>query len=325
MRTISLVLGAALAVGGAVVAGGGAEAQAPPPARIGSVPTSAPAAALAAGGNHLVIGVGSAVHVIDVSRPASPEPVGVYDFEQPVLGLAAVGDAVYVANSHDGLRRLDLSDPSAPRLAGTSATRGQAVGVAAVGTRVFVGDNSLGFDIVDAAGDVRRAGEYLSDGFPRGIAAGGPLVFVADQPAGLIVVDASAPADPAVIGSLSLGRDPITQVFAPDPRSLDGAAPALICIVSGRVGLQAVDISDPAAPVVTAPIPTTGPLAGAAMWERFVYAAGDEVLQVFDLADPARPALVGAADLGGPAGPVAVNEELVFAATPAEIVVFRRQ
>ena len=230
-----------------------------------------------------------------------------------------------MANSHDGLRRLDLSDPAAPRLTGTSATRGQAVGVAAAGTRVFVGDNSLGFDIVDAAGDVRRVGEYLGDGFPRGIAAAGPLVFVADQPAGLIVVDASAPTDVAVIGSLSLGRDPITQVFAPDPRSTGGAAPDIVSIVSGRIGLQAVDVSEPAAPVVTAPIPTAGRLAGAAMWGRRIHAASDDVLQVFDLTDPGRPALERVADLGGRAGPVAVDEELVFAATPEAVVVFRRQ
>ena len=217
MRITPRVLLLAATVWPAVVPlAGVAEAQAPPPARVGSVPTAAPAAALAAGDGYLVVGVGSRLHVIDVSRPASPEPVGDYDLEQPVLGLAAVGDAVYVANSHDGLRRLDLSDPSAPRLAGTSATRGQAVGVAVSGTHAFVGDNSLGFDIVEAAGDLQRVGEYLGDGFPRGIAAGGPLVFVADQPAGLIVVDASVPTAPAVAGSLSLGRDPITQVFVPD-------------------------------------------------------------------------------------------------------------
>ena len=289
------------------------------------MPTPAPGTALAAGDDHLVIGVGSGVRVIDVSRPASPRPVGAHDFEQPVLGLTAAGDAVYVANSHDGLRRLDLSDPAAPRLTGTSPTRGQAVGAAAAGTRVFVGDNSLGFDIVDVAGDVRRVGEYLGDGFPRGIAAAGPLVFVADQPAGLIVVDVSVPASPAVLGSLSLGRDPITQVFAPDSRSIGGAAPGLICIVSGRVGLQAVDVSDPATPIVTAPIPTADRLAGAAMWDRFVYAASGDGLQVFDLTDPARPALVAASGLGGPAGPVDVSEELVFAATPDEVVIFRRQ
>ena len=305
---------------------GVAEAQAPPPARLGSVPTAAPAAALAAGDGYLVVGVGSRLHVIDVSRPASPEPAGAYEFEQPVLGLAAVGAAVFVANSHDGLRRLDLSDPAAaPRLTGTSATRGQAVGVAVSGTHAFVGDNSLGFDIVDTAGDVQRVGEYLGDGFPRGIAAGGPLVFVADQPAGLIVVDASAPTAPAVTGSLSLGRDPITQVFAPDARSTGGAVPTLICIVSGRVGLQAVDVSDPAAPVVTAAVPLAGRPAGAAMWDRFVYAAGGDVLQAFDLTDAGRPTLAGAADLGAPGGPVAVNEALVFVATPDEVVIFRRQ
>ena len=322
LRVPSLVLAVFLA---AVPFAGVAEAQDPPPARVGFVPTAAPATALAAGDDYLAVGVGSRVHVIDVSRPASPESIGAYDFEQPVLGLAAVGDAIYVANSHDGLRRLDLSDPAAPRLTGTSATRGQAVGAAVSGTHAFVGDNSLGFDIVAVSGDVQRVGEYLGDGFPRGIAAGGPLVFVADQPAGLIVVDASAPTDPAVIGSLSLGRDPITQVFAPDPRSIGGAAPSLICIVSGRVGLQAVDVSDPAAPVVTAPVPLAGRPAGAAMWDRFVYAAGGDVLQVFDLTDPGRPTRVGGSGLGGRAGAVAVNEELVFAATRDEVVIFPRQ
>lgn len=325
VRTTSLVTVALAVASAASLLAGRPAAQTPSLVRLGAVPTPAPATVLAAGDDHLVIGVGASVHVIDVSRPASPESVGAYDFEQPVLGLTAAGDAVYVANSHDGLRRLNLSDPAAPRLTGISATRGQAVGVAAAGTRVFVGDNSLGFDIVDVAGDVRRVGEYLGDGFPRGIAAGGPLVFLADQPAGLIVVDASAPAAPAVVGRLSLGRDPVTQVFVPDSRSIGGAAPALICIVSGRGGLQAVDISDPAAPVVTAPVPLAGRLAGAAMWDRLVYAAVGEELQVFDLADPGRPTLVGESALGASARAVAVNEELVFAATPSAVVVFRRQ
>ena len=323
VRTPSFVA-VALAVASAALPGARALAQTPSLVRLGAVPISAPATALAAGDNHLVIGAGSGVQVIDVSRPASPASVGAYGFEQPVLGLAAIGEAVYVANSHDGLRRLDLSDPSVPRLTGTSETRGQAVGVAVSGARAFVGDNSLGFDIVDAAGEVRRVGEFLGDGFPRGIAAAGPLVFVADQPAGLIVVNASAPVAPVVVGSLSLGRDPIVQVFVPDARSLGGAAPGLICIVSGRVGLQAVDVSDPAAPTVTASIPVAGRLTGAAMWDRLVYAASGDALQVFDLTDPARPTLVGTHGLDGPAGPVAVSEELVFAAAGAAVVILGR-
>jgi hypothetical protein len=309
---------------GVVFAVGGTAAQTPALERIGSVPVAAPVNALAAGDGHLFVGTGSTLQVIDVSRPASPEPVGAYDFEQPVLALGAAGDAVYVANSHDGLRRLDLSDASAPVLTGTSATRGQAVGVAMAGARVFVSDNSLGFDIVDTAGDVQRVGEYLSDGFPRGIAAAGSRVLVADQPAGLLVVDVSDPSAPAVIGNLSFGRDPITQVFAPAARSTGGASPAVAAIVSGRGGLQAVDISDPTAPAATAPIPLAGRPAGAAMWDRFVYAASGDVLQAFDLTDSGRPVLVGQSDLGGRAGAVAVDGEHVFAATPDEVVIFRR-
>ena len=317
MKTLSLALALAIVE----VVG----AQAPPPVEVGSIPIMGPATALAAGDRHLVIGVGSTVRVIDVSRPESPAAVGAYDFEQAVLGLTAVGQAVYVANSHDGLRRLDLADPSAPALTGTVATRGQAVGVAAAGALVFVGDNALGFDTVDGTGDFRRVGEYLGEGFPRGIAAGGPLVFVADQPAGLMLVDVSSPAAPAVAGTLSLGRDPVTQVIAPDPRSTGGALPGVVCIVSGRGGLQAVDVSDPAAPRVSAAIPTAGRLAGAAMWDRRIYAASGGVLQVFDLTDPGRPTLAGTSELGGQAGAVAVNDDLVFVATPEDVVIFRRQ
>ena len=332
MRSFPLalvVLAAALTAASAAV---GAGAQTPSPPRVGSVPLTVPAAALAAGDGRLIVASGTRVLVVDVARPEAPAPAGTYEFAQPVLGLAAAGREAYVANSHDGLRRLDLRNPSAPALTGTSATRGQAAGVAAAGALVFVSDNSLGFDVVEgaAAGDrapagrFERAGEYLGDGFPRGIAAGGGLVFLADQPAGLIVVDVSDPGAPAAAGRLSLGRDPVLAVVAPDERSTGGAPPSVVAIVSGRGGLQAVDVSDPAAPRVAAAVPTAGPPAGAAMWGRTLYAVSAGVLEVFDLTDPGRPALAGRSALGGAAGPLAVNGELVFAAIPGEVVLFRR-
>ena len=188
MRAVALALALSAAVD--------ASAQAPPLARVASVPVPGPVTALAAGDGLVVAAVGSSVHVIDVTRPGSPEVVGRLDFDQPALGVVVDGAIAYVANSHDGLRRLDLSDPSAPALTGTAPTRGQAVGVAGSGRYLFTADNSIGFDIVDVAGDPTRAGEYLADGFPRGIAAAGPRVFVADQPAGLMVVNVSDPASP---------------------------------------------------------------------------------------------------------------------------------
>ena len=303
----------------------GAAAQAPALARLASVPVPGPVTALAAGDGLVVAAVGSSVHVIDVTRPGSPELVGRHDFDQPALGLVVDGRLAYVANSHDGLRRLDLSDPAAPALTGTAPTRGQAVGVAGSGRHLFTSDNSIGFDIVDVAGDPTRVGEYLADGFPRGIAAAGSRVFVADQPAGLMVVDVSDPAAPRVEGGLSLGRDPVLQVFAPDDRSTGGDPPAVVCIVSGRAGLQAVDLSDPASPRVAAAVPFGDRPSGTALWGRRLYAAGGGVLQAFDLNDPARPALAASAETGEPTGPVAVDATHVFVASGNAVSVYRRE
>lgn len=309
----------------ALSAPAGAAAQAPALARLASVSVPGPVAALAAGDGLVVAAIGSSVHVIDVTRPEAPEVVGRHDFDQPALGVVVDGRLAYVANSHDGLRRLDLSDPAAPALTGTAPTRGQAVGVAGSGRYFFTADNSIGFDIVDVAGDPTRAGEYLADGFPRGIAAAGSRVFVADQPAGLMVVDVSDPAAPRVEGGLSLGRDPVLQVFAPHDRSTNGAPPTVVCIVSGRDGMQVVDISDPSAPRVAAAVPAAARPSGVALWGRRLYTAGGGVLQAFDLSDPARPALAASAETGEPTGPVAVDATHVFVASGNAVSVYRRE
>ncbi len=317
MRTVPLVLALSAALSSV--------AQPPSLVRVGSVSVPGPVSVLAAGDGYLVAASGSRVHVIDLSRPESPEVVGGYDFEQPALGVVLDGRRAYVANSHDGLRRLDLSELAAPVLTGTAGTRGQAVGVAASGRHAFAADNSIGFDVVDGAGAFARAGEYLGDGFPRGIGAAGSRVFVADQPAGLIVVDVSAPASPRVAGRLSLGRDPVLQVFAPDDRSTGGAPPAVVGIVSGRGGLQVVDVSDPSAPRVAAAVPAGGPPSGAALWGRRLYVASGGALQAFDLTDPAQPVLVASSAAGAPTGPVAVDAAHVFLARGGEVAVFRRE
>jgi hypothetical protein len=121
----------------------GVAVQAPPLERVGTIQGSA--GVLAAAGDLLIAGAGTGVRIVDVSRPAMATVTGRHDFDQPVLDLAVgPGDerVVFVANSHDGLRRLD--------------------------------------DIVDAAGELRRVGEYLGDapiapaGRFAGVAIGAP-------------------------------------------------------------------------------------------------------------------------------------------------------
>ena len=315
-----VVVSAALLLAG----GAGATAQAPPLEHVGTIPGSANVLAMA--GDLLIAGTRNELRILDVSQPGAASVAGRYAFEQPVLDIA-VGKrdehVVYVANSHDGLRRLDLSDPGAPVVSGTVATRGQAVGVAVSSDHAYVGDNSLGFDCVELAADMRRVGEYLGDGFPRDIAAVGTLVFVADQPAGLLAVDVSDPASPSVMGRLSLGREPVTGVAVPDARSWDAEPPPFVAMASATTGLQVVDVSDPSAPTTAAPIARAGRFSGVAMWADGLFVAGDGVLRVFDLAAPGPPALIAEADLGGAAGAVAVGGEHVFAATADGIRIFR--
>ena len=167
----------------------------------------------------------------------------------------------------------------------------------------------------DSCGGVSR------HGFPRGIAAAGPLVFVAHRPAGLMVVGVSDPASPQVEGGLPLGRDPVLQVFAPDVRSLGGKPPAVVCIVRGRGGLQAVDISDPSAPRVASVVPVDGPPTGAALWGRRLYVASGGALQAFDLTDHARPALAASSDAGVATGPLAVDATHFFMATQEAVAI----
>lgn len=99
------------------------------------------------------------------------------------------------------------------------------------------------------------------------------------------------------------------------------ASPAVVCIVSGCGGLQAVDISDPSAPRVASAVPVDGPPTGAALWGRRLYVASGGALQAFDLTDPARPALAASSDAGVATGPLAVDATDVFMATQEAVAI----
>ena len=95
--------------------------------------------------------------------------------------------------------------------------------------------------------------------------------------------------------------------------------------MSGRGGLQVVDLSDPTSPRVAAAVPVGGRPTGAVLWGRRFYVAAGGALQAFDLSDPARPALTASAETGEPTGPVAVNATHVFVASGNAVGVYRRE
>ena len=297
--------------------------QAQPPSldQLGTV--TGGANVLSANERLLLAATGSTLRVIDIAQPASTVTLATVEFEETILGITITDNVAYIANSHEGLHQLDLSSPTEPTVTGRLPTRGQAVGGAAAGGYAFVADNSLGFDIVGTDGALSRVGEYLSDGFPRGIAASDTFVFVADQPAGLIVVDVSNPDSPVVRGMLSLGPDPITQVFVPNAVSATRPPATTGALVSGRVGLQLVDLADPDAPTITATVETSDRPQAVAMTSDRLHVVSGSQLETFDITTPTSPRAVAITDVGSAARQVVAARSLVFVATADEILIMQ--
>ena len=260
------------------------------------------------------------LRIFDISEPEVPSVISQYEFADNILGLTLNRDVVYVANGHEGFQRLDVSNPAAPVVSGVSPTRGQANAIAVIGSYAFVADNSVGFDVVRVIDDVARVGEYLADGFPRSIAAAGDFIYLIDQPEGLIVLDITVPEAPEPIGQLSLGGTR-SRVFA--PQWLPGAAvPTVICVSSGRDGLQVVDVSDPTSPTISAQVPTSGQPRGVVLRGQEAFVLSEATLEVFDLSDPLQPVRVASHNVGTGAGALAVNDELIFVAVADAILIF---
>ena len=298
--------------------------------------------ALAIHGDLLAVATGSTVHLVDVSRPDAAVIVGEHDFADSVLGLVMEQGVAFVANGHEGFQRLDVSNPSEPVVTGMSATRGQAVGVAVSGAHAFVADNSIGFDVVRTTGEVTAVGEYLADGFPRGIGAAGDFVFLADQPAGLIVIDVTQPASPTPVGQLALSGARARVIV---PQGTTGSvAPPIVCVTAGAAGpgqpgyqgsggtrnsegssyLQVVDVSDPTAPVIAAPIPTSEQPRGIVLHGEHAFVVSAGMLEIFDVSEPSQPTRTASQRVGSGANALAVNDESVFVATDDGISIFAR-
>ena len=61
----------------------------------------------------------SGMRVVDVSDPARPVEVGVFDEFSDITSIAVAGNYAYLSDSTKGLRVVDVTDPTAPMEVGT--------------------------------------------------------------------------------------------------------------------------------------------------------------------------------------------------------------
>lgn len=212
------------------------------------------------------------IQAVDLTNPISPTARGSLSLESPPTDLRLVGDKLFIT-TNQSFQIADVSQPGQPVLRGTLSTPGGVRALAVVGTRAYLTGTSLlvvdisdvdhpallgssenprghlGTDIVVDGTHVFVAITYLSGVFPMSndAAAQRPaqpsagsrdpnvLIFVSF----IYVYDVSNPSAPLRIGQTEGYNSPFGPLIVYGQQ--------LICATS--LGLQIVDVRDPAKPV----------------------------------------------------------------------------
>ncbi len=265
-----------------------------------------------------------ALVVFDAVDPAAPSEVGTLSPLPPIWDLAAGEATAYLAHGSGGVRVVDLADPSDPGIVGTWLE--PATDVAMLGAELIaIGGGTVrrvdgtdpaqplvtarlplpeGLSLYDVAVVDQRPvargdwGSYVSmvlelalDGDPLptphatldvGGFAGSVVdldgtVFVSGRTDGLRSVDWSSPDDPVILATIPIG----------DVRDLVHLEGPLILAAIADVGLGVVDVTDPAAPVVTSTLALPTSPRSIDVDGGLAYVGGGGSLHVVDVAVPA--------------------------------------
>ena len=265
----------------------------------------------------------SGLRVVDVSNPAAPVEIGVFETRgsardvEVVDGLAYLEIATYTEVSFprslvipSSLRILDVSSPETPIEIG--ALDSSAGDVEIVGETAYVADFFRGLQLIDVSDPANPAsmGALDTPGYPGGVAVAGELAYFADGDS-LRVIDLSNPARPAEMGALE-------PTYATDVTLGVAVVGELAYLAEGESGLRVVDVSDAAMPLELGALDTPGFAVDLALAGELAYVAdSDSGMRIVDVSNPAAPVEVGAFDTPGQANDVAVANGLAYVADGA--------
>lgn len=266
-----------------------------------------PARTVAVSGSIAYVGSGTALLVVDVSTPGSPQLLGDVILPDLVYGIAAVGSHAYVADGESGLRVIDVSVPSAPLEVGFLDTPGAAYGVAVAGSYAYVADGSSGLRVISIANpsSPTEVGFVDTLGTANRVAVVGGHAYVADGDEGLRVISLASPSAPVEVG------------FIDTPGSAYGVAVSgsLAFVADGSSGLRIVSVADPSLPTEVGFFDTTCSAQDVAVdGGTAIVADGFCHLRLIDVGDPSAPIEVGSLNTGGQVRSVVAAAGLAFVA-----------
>lgn len=255
------------------------------------------------------------VHILDVSRPASPSVAGSFATAWGVSGMDASGGILCLA-ARD-LLVYDVSDPRAPDLLATLPLPGDVGKVVLAGSLAYV--TASGLRIVDLADPAspQQLGSAPLPSDARSLAVEGDHVYVVDDAwdpyelNGLRILDVSDPAAPFLLSELELS-----------PENYDVAVSGGYVFVVTYADMKVVDARDPLAPVVVASLDRGHPQA-VTLAGKLALVSVSEGLAFVDVSDPSSPMILGMIESDGGLAAVAPAEGFVYTAAGTEFGVIR--
>jgi len=213
------------------------------------------------------------------------------------LALDPSRGLVYLASFSAGLQIASIADPSAPSLVGTLVLPGRQVSAVAVADAGLVavgwrGASAAGITFVDVtipSAPVARG--QLNDPFlqdPRAIAIRDTIAYVADASLGLLSVGFGDPDTPGTVG-LSTGEGALDLDLQGD----------LLLVGTAGVGLQVVDVFNPASPIRRSTVPAPRVLGVTRSGNAALLCLGQEQTLVVDITNPSAPVVEGPVSMPG--------------------------
>ena len=250
----------------------------------------------------------SGLRVVDISEPARPREVGVWDQPGYARGIVISGNYAYLAHNWYGLRVIDISDPGNPRRVGWICWQENTWGVAVSGNYAYLANFEFGLRVIDVsnAGAPREVASVHTPGHALQVTVSGNYVYLSAMEAGLRIIDVSDPTRPREVATVN------THGSANDVAVLGTYA----YLADGEAGLRVIDITDPTNPeevgFYDTPVLTIGRVAVAGNYAYLM--DWENGLRVIDISNPVRPFEVGFHDTQGMACGLAVSGSYAYVA-----------
>lgn len=233
--------------------------------------------------------------IVDVTNPAAPVEVAVYDPPGDAVDLAVQADYGYLLDG-DKLRILNVSDDAEPVEVGRHTLPENGRHLTVSGSYAYVAADEAGLRIIDVSDPAQPDEVGFLDTYTKtmDVDTQGQYAYLATKESGLRIVDVSDPTAPVEVGFY------MTHQLTYDYERTDVIVSGNYAyVIAGRSFI--IDISDPGAPVEVAQL-SLGDYLDVEVVGQHAYVSSTHIivigqtfngLSIFDLSDPTAPVKVG--------------------------------